>query len=123
MKLTKSTAFSVGATLIILVLLWLIYSSMVPTVVEKTVYVDTVPIFVQPDWWGSFGAPWGYKTGYDKPWKMGPGLPGMKVPPPPPPGPPAPPPGPGPSQPPPPPAGPSQPALPPKLGPPPGPSI
>lgn len=86
-----------------------------PTVIEKPVYVnryveDTVPVYVQPAWWGYFGAPWG--SGSQKPWKMGSGLPGMKVPPPPPPGPPAPPPGPAPP-------GPAPPGPPPPAPPPP----
>ncbi len=119
MKNAKSTATMLGiAVLLVVLALTAITYSMGPTIVEKPVYVnryveDTVPVYVQPAWWGFYGAPWGYKSGYDKPWKMGSGLPGMKVPPPPPPASqPPPPPGPGPAQPAPPPAGPSQPATP-----------
>ena len=101
MRISKSTAFTVGSVLVAVVLLYLLFAQGSTTVVEKPVYINPYvypdTVFVQPAWWGYFGYPWGYKTGYDKPWKMGSGLPGMKVPPPPPPAP----------------AGPSQPALPP----------
>lgn len=98
---------TIGIALVFAVLVMLVVDALRgPTVIEKPVYVNRyvenpVPVYVQPAWWGAFGAPWGYKTGYEKPWKMGSGLPGMKIPPPP---------G-GPSQPPPP--APSQPAQPP----------
>ncbi len=112
MKNAKSSATWIGiALLLIVVALLSISYSMGPTVVEKPVvvreYVET-PVYVQPSWWGFYGTPWGHKSGYDKPWKIGSGLPGMKVPPPPPPPAPSPPPGPAPA----PPAGPSQPATP-----------
>lgn len=96
----KTKGIAIALLVVAVVLLLLIYWRG-PTIVERPVYInryrdDIVPVYVQPSWWGSFGAPWAY----DKPWKMGSGLPGMKVPPPPPPA----------SQPPPPP--PSQPAPP-----------
>ena len=107
----KPTVIGISIVLVILALIGILYS-MGPIVVEKPVVVnryiqEEVPVYVQPTWWGFYGAPWGYKSGYDKPRKIGSGLPGMKVPPPPPVGPPPPPPGPGPA------AGPSQPAPPP----------
>jgi hypothetical protein len=108
MKNAKSTATMLGiAVLLVVLALTAITYSMGPTIVERPVYVnryveERVPVYVQPAWWGFYGAPWGYKSGYDKPWKIGSGLPGMKVPPPPPPASqPPPPPGPGPAQPPP----------------------
>ncbi len=107
MKNAKSSAVVLGLGFVLAILaLFAISYSMGPTVVEKPVYVnryiqDTVPVYVQPSWWSFYGPPWGYKSGYDKPWKMGSGLPGMKVPPPPPPAPSTPPPGPEPVQPPP----------------------
>ena len=99
MKNAKSSATILGfALLFIVIALIAILYSIGPVVVEKPVYVqETVPVYVQPAWWGYFGAPWGYKSGYDKPWKMGSGLPGMKVPPPPPPPPPSPAPAPAPA--------------------------
>ena len=111
----KSTVIGIGLILVGLALIILIYS-MGPTVVEKPVVVnryiqETVPVYVQPNWWGFYGAPWGHKSGYDKPWKIGSGLPGVKVPPPPPVGPPPPAPGPAPSQPPPSQPSPSQPSA------------
>lgn len=114
MKNAKSSATFLGvALLLIVVALLAITYSMGPTIVEKPVVVnryveDTVPVYVQPAWWGFYGAPWGFNSS----WKIGSGLPGMKVPHPPPPGPPAPPPGPAPA-PPAPGSGPSQPANPP----------
>lgn len=107
MKNAKSSATVLGLGLILVALALLsVAYSMGPTVVEKPVYVnryveERVPVYVQPAWWGYFGAPWGLSTSYQKPWKMGSGLPGVKVPPPPPAAPPAPAPGPAPTAPPP----------------------
>ncbi len=56
-------------------------------------------MYVQPSWWGFYGTPW---AAHRAPWKIGSGLPGMKVPPN---------------------AGPSHPAIPPPApSPPPGPA-
>ena len=105
MKNAKSSAALLGiGFLLTLVAIFAITYSLKPMVVEKPVYVnryiqDPVPVYVQPTWWSAYGAHWGYKSVYDKPWKMGSGLPGVKVPPPPPPPPAAatPPPGPAPA--------------------------
>ena len=101
MKNAKSSATLLGVGLLLIVVALLVVSySMGPTVVEKPVVVrqyveERVPVYVQPSWWGFYGAPWGAHTA---PWKIGSGLPGMKVP------------GAGPSHPA---TGPSQPAIPP----------
>jgi hypothetical protein len=109
MKNVKSSATWIGvALLLVSVALLVISYSMGSTIVEKPVYVREyveTPVYVQPSWWGFYGTPWGHKSGYDKPWKIGSGLPGMKVPPPPPPPAPSPPPGPAPT-------GPTQPPAP-----------
>lgn len=116
MKNAKSSATFLGiALLLVVVALIAITYSMGPTIVEKPVVVsryveDRVPVYVQPAWWGFYGAPWGNYSS----WKIGSGLPGMKVPHPPgPPPPPPPAPGPGPAQPPPPDSQPANPPPPP----------
>lgn len=76
MKNAKSSATILGIGLLLLGIALLVVSySMRPTVVEKPVVVrqyveERVPVFVQPSWWGFYTAPW----------KIGSGLPGMKVP-------------------------------------------
>lgn len=99
----KTSILAIALVLVVLALLAILYS-LGPTVVERPVVVnryiqEQVPVYVQPGWWGFYGAPWG--SGSTKPWKIGSGLPGMKVPPPPPVGPSPPPPGPAPTPPPP----------------------
>jgi hypothetical protein len=82
MKTVKLSATLVAIGLVLLVVAWLVvYYSIAPTIVEKPIYVrqyveERVPVYVQPAWWGFYGAPWG---AHSTPWKMGSGLPGMKA--------------------------------------------